>query len=149
MIRQLVAAVAVAIALSGCVAPGQYPAGSVGQINRTVAAKVVSARIVSVSGTTGVGTAAGVGAGAVAGSAMGSGNRAGALGAIGGAVVGGLVGAAIESNATKATAMEYVVETFNGNLMTIVQGTEAQFAVGTKVLVLYGSPSRLIPDPRG
>jgi hypothetical protein len=44
--------------------------------------------------------------------------------------------------------MEYVVETENGNLMTIVQGITELFKEGQKVLVLYGTPSRIIADPR-
>jgi outer membrane lipoprotein SlyB len=106
-------------------------------------------REVDVAGTTGVGGSAGTAAGAVVGSGAGGGNtRGNIVGAIGGAVVGGLAGAAIEANATKQKGMEYVVETENGNLMTIVQGTDTVFSEGQKVLVLYGAPSRLIADPR-
>jgi len=122
--------------------------GSVGQVNRTVPATVISAREVDIAGTTGVGGTAGTAAGAVVGSAAGNNPRANIVGAIGGAVAGGLAGAAIESNATRQKGMEYVVETENGNLMTIVQGPEPIFLVKQKVLVLYGSPSRLIADPR-
>lgn len=138
--------------LGGCastISPQTYSVGSVGQVNRTVSATVISAREVNVAGTTGVGGSAGTAAGAVIGSgAGGSNNRGNAVGAIAGAVAGGLAGAAIESNATKQKGMEYVVETENGNLMTIVQGTDPIFATAQKVLVLYGSPSRLIADPR-
>lgn len=63
--------------------------------------------------------------GATAGSALGGGVRSNIVGAVGGAVIGGIAGAAIESSATKQTGMEYVVETENGNLMTIVQGEES------------------------
>jgi len=142
---------AVIIALVGCksnISPNTYSVGSVGQVNRTVSAVVISVREIDVSGTAGVGGGAGTAAGAVAGSNMGSDGRDHLLGAIGGAVVGGLAGAAIEGNATKQKGMEYVVETENGNLMTIVQGSDVVFAEGQKVLVLYGSPSRLISDPR-
>ena len=142
----------VAIALlAGCVAnisPNAYSVSSVGQVNRSVAATIISVRDVDVSGTTGTGATVGVAAGATAGSAIGGGARANILGAIGGAVVGGLAGAAMERNATKQTAVEYVVQTVNGNLMTIVQGTDPRLAEGDSVLVLYGSPSRLIADPR-
>lgn len=138
--------------LAGCatnISPQTYSVGSVGQVNRTVAATVISVREVDVAGTTGLGGGAGAATGAVVGSAAGHGNaRGNIVGAIGGAVVGGLAGAAIEANATKQKAIEYVVETQNGNLMTIVQGLDTQFTLGQKVLVLYGSPSRLIPDPR-
>ncbi|WP_397475416.1 hypothetical protein [Pusillimonas sp.] len=137
--------------LAGCAAnisPNAYPVSSVGQVNRSVAATIISARDVDVTGTTGTGAAVGVAAGATAGSAIGGGARANVLGAIGGAVIGGLAGAAVESNATKQTAIEYVVQTSNGNLMTIVQGADPRFSEGDKVLVLYGSPSRIIADPR-
>ena len=139
--------------LTGCasnISPQTYSVGSVGQVNRTVSATVVSAREVDVAGTTGIGGSAGTATGAVVGSAAGGSNtRGNIVGAIGGAVIGGLAGAAIEANATKQKAIEYVVETENGNLMTIVQGTDSAFSAGQKVLVLYGSPSRLIADPRG
>jgi outer membrane lipoprotein SlyB len=140
------------ITLVGCatnISPKTYSVGSVGQINRTVSATIISAREVDVAGTTGLGGGTGSALGAVAGSgAGGNSSRGNIAGAIGGAVIGGLAGAAIEANATKQKGMEYVVETENGNLMTIVQGTEPVFAAGQKVLVLYGSPSRLIADPR-
>lgn len=137
--------------LVGCAAnlsPHSYSVGSVGQVNRTIPATVISARQVDISGTTGTGAGVGVGAGAVAGSGIGGSGRANMLGAIGGAVIGGLAGAAIEQNATKQIGMEYVVQTENGNLMTLVQGPEASFHVGSRVLVLYGSPARIIADPR-
>ena len=141
--------VALSVGLSSCqqnLSPTSYSVGSVGQVNRVVRGIVKSARLVQVEGTTGVGTAAGVGAGAVAGSAIGGGGRANALGAIGGAVVGGIVGAAIEKNATKQMGMEYVVETTNGALLTLVQGPTPAFVEGDKVMVIYGSPSRVIAD---
>jgi len=140
------------VVLAGCasnISPQTYSVGAVGQVNRTVAATVVSVREVDVSGTNRVGGSAGTAAGAVVGSsAGGNSSRGNIVGAIGGAVVGGLAGAAIEANATKQKGMEYVVETENGNLMTIVQGADTLFTVGQKVFVLYGSPSRLIADPR-
>ena len=138
--------------LGGCatnISPQTYSVGSVGQINRTVSATVISVREVDIAGTTGVGGTAGTAAGAVAGSSLGGNSgRGNVIGAIGGAVIGGFAGAAAESSATKQKGLEYVVETENGNLMTVVQGTDPYFANGQRVLVLYGSPSRLIADPR-
>ena len=142
----------VAHAHVGCaqnLSPHTYSVGSVGQVNRSVAATVISAREIDVAGTTGVGGSAGAATGAIAGSAAGGSSARGNLvGAIGGAVVGGIAGAAIEANSTKQKGMEYVVETENGNLMSIVQGLEPTFVTGQRVLVLYGSPARLILDPR-
>lgn len=138
--------------MAGCasnISPQSYSVGSVGQVNRTVAATVISVRSVNIAGTTGVGGATGTASGVIIGSAASGGNgRGSALGAIAGAVAGGLIGAAIESNATQQSGNEYVLETENGNLMTIVQGLEPMFLVGQKVLILYGSPARIINDPR-
>lgn len=137
--------------LGGCAAnisPDTYSVGSVGQVNRTIAATVISVRSVHIAGTRGTGQAAGAAAGAVAGSSLGGSSRDGLVGAIGGAIVGGIAGAVVESSATKQDGLEYVVQTENGNLMTIVQGADPVFPVGHNVLVLYGAPSRVIDDPR-
>lgn len=148
--RALLLASAV-LALSGCtanVSPDTYSVGSVGQVNRTVAGTIVSARQVKIDGTTGGGALVGGAAGVVAGSSLGGSGRSNVIGAIGGAVVGSIAGAAIEHGASQQQGVEYVVETTNGNLMTIVQGSVPLIPVGEHVLVLYGSPSRLIVDPR-
>lgn len=140
------------LALSaGCtpnVRTDSYSIGAVGQVNRTVEATVISARPVNIDGTQGGGAAAGAAIGGVAGSAVGGSDRANAVGAIGGLVVGAIAGAAAERSASETRGVEYVVQTINGNLMTIVQGPDPTFGAGTKVLVLYGSPSRIIIDPR-
>lgn len=140
-----------AVLLVGCasnISPNSYSAGSVGQVNRTVAGTVISVRAVSVDSDGGGGALVGGTAGAVAGSSVGGGTRANALGAIGGALVGAAVGSAIQRNNAQQTGMEYVVQTENANLLTVVQGDSPAFPVGARVLVLYGSPSRVIADPR-
>ena len=141
------------VGLVGCasnVSPNTYAVGSVGQVNRTIAGKIISVREVNIAGTNNIGGAAGAAAGATVGSAAGGNNsRGNIVGAIGGAIIGGMIGAAAESSATKQMGVEYVVETENGNLMTIVQGVDLNFQVGQRVLVLYGSQSRVIADPRG
>lgn len=130
------------------ISPSSYSVGSVGQVNRTVSGKVISIRPVTIAGNSGVGGTAGGALGATAGSRIGNGDRAHIAGAIAGAVVGAIAGAAIEEGATRQSGFEYVVQTENDNLMTIVQGANPTFVVNDKVLVLYGTPSRLIPDPR-
>jgi outer membrane lipoprotein SlyB len=149
--RNAIAIIAL-IMIAGCaqnISPQTYSVGSVGQVNRTVSGVVISAREVDVAGTSGIGSTTGATTGAVVGSAAGGSNsRGNIVGAIGGAIVGGIAGAAVESNATKQKGMEYVVQTENGNLMTIVQGLEPIFATRQKVLILYGTPSRVIADPR-
>lgn len=125
-----------------------YSVGSVGQVNRTVSGSVISVRTVSIDGTRGSGAVAGGAVGGVAGSTMGGSSEAAVIGAIGGLVVGAIAGAAAERSLSNTTGLEYVVQTENGNLMTVVQGPEPVFEVGRSVLVLYGSPSRVIADPR-
>lgn len=152
MRKRSIAGACIAIAALGActsnISPTSYSVGSVGQVNRTVAAKVISVRPVDIAGTTGAGGTVGGALGATAGSGIGHGDRANVAGAIAGAVVGAVAGAALEQGATRQSGFEYVVQTENDNLMTIVQGASPTFAVNDKVLVLYGSPARIIPDPR-
>jgi len=134
--------------LAGCardIASDSYSAQSVGESGRAVRAEVVSVRPVSVEGTKGIGTLAGAGAGGVAGSALGTGSRGDILGAIGGALVGGILGAVTEDSLTSQSGWEYVVQTADGGLVTLVQGGEP-LAEGQKVILLYGERARLIPD---
>ncbi|MBP7336227.1 glycine zipper domain-containing protein [Niveispirillum sp.] len=145
----LIIGVGLASMLVGCkqnVSPDTYSVGAVGQVNRVVRGVIVNARPVQIAGTQGVGGTAGAAAGAAAGSAIGSGSRGNIVGAIGGAVVGGIAGAMVEESATQQNGMEYVVETDNGSLVTIVQGAEPALGVGQRVLVMHGAQSRVIAD---
>ncbi len=148
-----VAAVTVLVCLStaSCtpnISPDSYSVGSVGQVNRVVRGVVVSARPVAVSGTnSGIGSGAGAVAGGAGGSAIGGSTDANIVGAVGGAVIGGIVGAAIEESTTRQTGMEYIIEAENGSLITIVQGDEDPLVAGQRVLVIYGTRSRVIKAP--
>ena len=139
--------------LSGCmrnISPDTYAVGTVGQVNRAAKGVIVSARQVNISGSqSGVGAAGGAAAGGVAGSAIGGAARENIIGAIGGAVVGGIIGSVIEEGSTRPTGMEYVIETENGALINVVQGQEPRMAVGQRVIVIYGTRSRVIPDQSG
>jgi outer membrane lipoprotein SlyB len=131
------------------ISPDSYAIGAVGQTNRAVRGVIVSAREVDISGSrSGVGGAAGAAAGGVGGSAIGSSVRGNVVGAIGGAVVGGIIGSVVEEGTTAQKGMEYVVETENGALITVVQGIDQPLSTGRKVIVLYGSRARVIPDPK-
>ena len=138
------------VSLCACarnISPDSYAVGSVGQVNRAVRGKIISSREVDISGSqSGVGSTAGALAGGVAGSAIGGGVRENIVGAIGGAVVGGIAGGLIEEGPTRQRGMEYVIETANGSLITIVQGIEPVFAVGQRVILIYGTRSRIIAD---
>lgn len=138
----------VLLSLAGCadnISPNTYSVGSVGMANRTVRGKIVHLRPVNVQGSqSGVGAVAGGLGGGIAGSSIGGSGRSNAIGAIGGAVVGGIAGAVVEEGVTRQKAIEYVVETENDNLVTIVQGNDQQLHTGSKVLVIYGNPTRII-----
>jgi outer membrane lipoprotein SlyB len=135
------------LAFVGCqsdISADYYRASSVGSVNRAIRGKIVSVRTVRVSDESGVGASAGAATGAIAG-ASGSDNVAGAaVLAIAGAVAGGVAGATAEKSLTKQEALEYVIESENGALLSVVQGGGVRFAVGQSVIVLYGNPSRVI-----
>lgn len=138
-------------ALHGCAStidPSTYSVGSVGQVNRSIAGTVISARPVTINTNTGTGAGVGGVSGAVAGSSIGGGARANALGALGGAVIGAIAGAAIEQSGANRAGMEYVISTSNGSLLTVTQSLDPVINQNDKVIVLYGNPSRLILDPR-
>lgn len=137
------------IACARNISPDSYAVGSVGQVNRAVKGTIVSARQVDITGSqSGLGATVGAAGGGVAGSAIGGGVRGNVLGAIGGAVVGGVIGNAVEEGASKQQGMEYVVETENGSLITVVQGLDPELSIGGKVIVLYGTRVRIISAPK-
>jgi outer membrane lipoprotein SlyB len=145
-------AVGVLALLGACqrnISPDSYAVGSVGQVNRTVRGVIISARPVNISGSqSGLGIGAGAAGGGLAGSAIGKGSGNG-LAVLGGVVAGGIAGAVAEDAITRQTGVEYVVETENGALLTIVQGPQPAFSISQKVLVIYGNQARVIADPTG
>jgi outer membrane lipoprotein SlyB len=149
MRRLALAALIAATALTaGCqrnISANSYAAGSVGQVNRTVRGTIISARPVEIGGTqSGLGAGAGAAAGGLVGSQMGRGSG-NALATLGGVIAGGVAGAMIEESNTRQTGMEYVVETENGALLTVVQGSDTILQVGQKALVMYGNRARVVP----
>lgn len=144
-------ALAAAAVLAGCASatdPSTYSVGSVGQVNRSVPGTVISARVIRIDAISGAGGSVGGMTGAVAGSSIGGSARANVVGAIGGAVVGAVIGSAIEHSNSQQQGMEYVINTSNNSLMTVAQGLDPAFKEGDKVIILYGSPARVIKDPR-
>lgn len=142
------AALLAASMLASCPAPMSsttYAASQVGSVNRAVQGEIISVRAVKVDRNTGVGGAAGAGLGALGGSTAGSNVTGSLAGAVAGAVVGGIIGNAIERSGSQAGAQEYVVRAENGALLTLVQADPA-IPIGAKVIVMYGSPARIIID---
>jgi outer membrane lipoprotein SlyB len=54
-----------------------------------------------------------------------------------------------EDAMTRQTGIEYVVQTENGALLTIVQGPQPAFSITQKMLVIYGNQARVVADPAG
>jgi outer membrane lipoprotein SlyB len=131
------------------ISPDSYAVGSVGQVNRTVRGVVISARPVNIGGSqSGLGIGVGAAGGGLAGSALGKGSGNG-LAVLGGVIAGGIAGAIAEDAMTRQTGIEYVVQTENGALLTIVQGPQPAFSITQKVLVIYGNQARVVADPAG
>jgi outer membrane lipoprotein SlyB len=131
------------------ISPDSYAVGSVGQVNRTVRGVVISVRPVNIGGSqSGLGIGVGAAGGGLAGSALGKGSGNG-LAVLGGVIAGGIAGAIAEDAMTRQTGIEYVVQTENGALLTIVQGPQPAFSITQKVLVIYGNQARVVADPAG
>jgi len=135
----------------GCSSPNatnkNYSTQSLRSASRTVEAKIVSKRAVTVAGNSDIGGLAGTALGATAGSAIGGGGRANLAGAIVGAVAGGLAGSAIEKNVTEQNAFEYIVKLNNGELLTIIQ-SDAEFMLDEPVFVVLGDKPVLVKRAR-
>ena len=125
---------------------GRYRVQSIGQAQRSVMAEVISQREAFIAaGNTGAGGAmGGAGGGAIA---LDHSDNAGVI--VAGIIGGILVGSAIEGEGRIFEATEYVIRNETGALFTVAQINEGNevFAVGDKVILVYGYPSRLIPSP--
>jgi outer membrane lipoprotein SlyB len=145
------AALLAAASLAACqsnVSPDTYAAGSVGQVNRAAPGVVVSARPVRIGGTqSGAGAVVGTLGGAAIGASLARSARGSAIGALSGAAIGLAVGAIAEEIATQQPGMEYIVRLESGHLVTVVQGAEPILSVNQKVILVYGTRSRVIPAP--
>jgi outer membrane lipoprotein SlyB len=135
--------------LAGCaetLSPNTYTAKQAGRVNKVVPATIVSMRPVNISTNTGIGGLAGVVAGAAAGSAIGGGSRMNIIGGTGGALAGGYLGNKVEGAFSNEKGTEYVLRTKDGSYLTVTQVDELNLRIGQKVLIMYGSTTRIVPD---
>jgi outer membrane lipoprotein SlyB len=129
-----------------------YTAASVGEASFSYQGTVISVRQVQVQeGDRLEDNKSGIGLGALGGGVIGNqfGNGGGNLAAtIGGAVVGGVIGSMVEKKLKEQTGFEYVVKLTNGQIMTVVQGLDAAFGIGQRVIVIVSNDgrSRVIAD---
>ena len=147
----LVAAVAGAVSLTGCVVapPNSVSAYDAQRMSTVVDATVLSVTPVTIQGRdTGVGTVSGAVIGGIAGSNVG-GPRTGGIVGIAGAVVGGLIGNAVERDATQRQGLEILVQLKNGDRRSVVQAAGPEvFAAGEPVImVTTGGRTRVMPAP--
>ncbi|HEX4045319.1 MAG TPA: glycine zipper domain-containing protein [Gammaproteobacteria bacterium] len=145
----LLISLSLSLVIVGCaknISPNVYKSSQVGAANDAVPGVIVSKRVVTVDGNSGAGGLAGTMAGAAGGAAIGGSVEANIIAAIGGAVVGGLVGNAIDKSVNKQQAIEYIVRLNSGSMVSVVQALDNQLDVNQRVLVLYGSMTRLVAD---
>ena len=147
----LIAAVAGAVSLTGCVVanPNTVSAYDAQRMSTVIDATVLSVRPVTLQGRdTGVGTISGAVIGGIAGSNVG-GPRTGGIVGIAGAVVGGLIGNAVERDATQQQAVEILLQLKNGDRRQVVQGigTDAFAAGDPVILVTAGGRTRVMRAP--
>ena len=150
----LVAALAAPMALGACarqISPDVHTGESAGQAQRTYAAVIENVRLVEIQeGDTleqnKTGQLLGAIAGGVAGARFGDGVGQ-ALAALGGAIAGAFIGSLAEREMKRQPALEYIVRTEDGQLLTIVQGLEPEMTIGQRVFVQEGlsGRGRIIP----
>jgi len=133
--------------VSACSSPQNnsavYSGQSITTTQQTITGNVVSKRFVTVSGDSGIGKIAGVAIGAIAGGEIGGGNAENSVGSIAGAIVGGTIGAEVEDELLKTNAVEYIIETAEQGLLTIILNDD-NFRVGDDVYVILGNSPKLV-----
>ncbi len=124
-----------------------YDYSSAGHAQPTVRGTVIDIRPVVVRRSGGLGGATGGAIGGIAGSLAGGDDhpRDNAMGAVGGAVAGAVVGNLIDKEITRKHALEYVIQTDSKRVVSVVQGTKPAIHKGERVLVMYGSKTRVVP----
>ncbi|SCA62650.1 Outer membrane lipoprotein pcp [Chlamydiales bacterium SCGC AG-110-M15] len=128
-----------------------YEADHVGETSETYRGVIISARQIRVTDKerleeNTLGAVGGGVTGAVVGSNIGKG-KGSEVGSVVGALAGAVLGSMAEKKLKEQMGMEYVVELSNGELRTVVQGTNQALSVGQNVLLMVGKTgrSRLIP----
>src|SRR4051812_40909855 len=109
--------------LTACQHPGQgrYGYQDVGQASVVEFGKVISLRMVDITGqNTGLGATAGAMGGAIGGSYIGSGGGS-LAGMLAGALIAGAAGYGLEQAASDRTGIEYVITLEHGKTITMVQ----------------------------
>ncbi len=137
------------MAMTGCarqISPDVHAGRTAGDTINTYGGVIETARFVEIQeGDTlesnKTGQVLGGLAGGVAGARFGNGVGR-ALAIAGGAIIGAFVGAFAEQEIKRQPAIEYIVRTERGDLVTIVQGPSPQLSPGQRVFVQEGRSGR-------
>ena len=143
-----------ALGVSGCarqISADSYEGPAAGEISRTYVGVVENVRQVEIQeqdtlDNNKTGQIIGGVAGGFAGSTIGAGvGRAAAI--AGGAILGSIFGALAEQEVKRQPALEYIVRSETGELVTVVQGMEPALSPGQRVFVQESRAgrSRIIP----
>jgi len=153
MSRNLLSALAFALALAGCAtsSPDVVNRYDTQTMSTVTDAVVLSVRPVTIDGSqSGAGAVAGGVVGAIAGSTVGhSGSPESAIVGVLGAVAGGVIGNAVERTATREQAQEIMVQLRSGERRAIVQatGSEALAPGDAVIIVTTGNRVRVTRAP--
>lgn len=144
----------VVLCLSGCatdIKSSTYSVAGVGEASFTYQGTIISRRTVLVQDTDKLSDHQGAAAtGGIAGALLG--NQIGGGNSLAGMVLGGVAGmfggAKIAKKLGEQQGFEYVIKLTNNQILTIVQGLDADFNIGSHVMVLvsHDGRSRVIAD---
>ena len=133
--------------LNGCSKPQnvstEYSRSQINSVQETIIATIISKRVVTVDGDSGVGRTAGGLTGYIAGSTVGDTPSENAIGAIAGSIIGATIGSAVEIENQAVAATEYVLKAEDGKLLTILM-TDNTFNVGEAVYVGLGDTAKIL-----
>ena len=126
---------------------GRYRVQSIGNAQRSIEATVISATPVYIQEITSGGGAA---LGATTGGGLAADGSDNVAVIIAGVIAGAIIGDYVEGLNNLHDATEYVIETSSQSLFTVAQVDKGSiiFKEGDKVILVYGYPTRLLPDPR-
>lgn len=149
LISLIISLLMMSLALTSCsnnVSPNTYTSSQVGVANQVKKGVVVSKRAINIDNNSGMGGLAGAAGGAAAGSMVGGNTAVSIIGAIGGAVAGGLIGNTADKKLNAHQGYEYIVKLQNGKIISVTQAEDTTIQVKQRVLVIYGSMTRIVPD---
>lgn len=145
--KKIVFAILMAFGLTACGIGNTnttYERYDIGQQGTVSYGTIINMSVINTAGTSTVGTLGGAVAGGAAGSMIGGNTAVNIIGGVGGALLGGMIGNAAESAITKDTAIEFIVQKQNGQIVSVVQSNELNLRVGDYVmLITTGGTTRI------